>query len=336
MSFVRGIALTLVASGVLGCTSSPAGWDLGELEDRHPAVEAIADHRLEEALPYFALSQDGLGLFFCRWSAQAPIPVWFPPEATPEQTAVFETALTAWEGAGLGIRFESQAWQGEPPRSGIVFELIDPLTDRAASAANTIADCAIPVEVAQPSDEAPGSSVDAELQYASIQLTTRRLDLIGRPLSLSSTELLGAAVHELGHALGFPGHVARGPSVMSAHGQMDAARRWGKRIEAGETLEAPTLAALYAVPSGARVGFLPLTRAQLDPIRELSDVATRVAMSGPYGRVGETSARIFWRDETGRSAAVIVLDWAATLRDPARLDPRFNRRARVLVETALR
>lgn len=323
-----------VLAFALACGSPPAGWDVEELEDRHPAVDEVDDHRLEEALPYFALGDDGLALFLCRWPSETPIPVWLPPQASDDQAAVLERAVAAWQGAGLGIEFAVDRWQETPPLAGIVVELVDPNPDAAGDAANTIADCAVPQQVSRPSEDTPGAPVDAVLQYASIHLSSKREDLLGRQQQLSSTELLGAAVHELGHALGFAGHVARGASVMSSHGQLDAVRRWGKRIERGEPLSAPTLAALYAAPSGAWVGWLPLERGQLDPVRAVAALATAVGMRGPWVRVGEVSSRMLWRDERARSAAVVVLDWPAVLHDPARFDARLTRRARMLVERA--
>jgi hypothetical protein len=289
----------------------------------------VEGHRLEEALPYFVVGPEGLALILCRWQTESPIPVWLPPNASEEQAAVLARALAAWEGAGIGVRFAPRAWTTEPPVAGLVIEIVAP-EETASAAANTIADCAIPQQVG--ADPGVGETVAAQIRYASIHLTAVRPDLLGRGIPLSSAELLGAAVHELGHALGFAGHVARGGSLMSSHGQVDAVRRWGRRLEAGEPLDAPNLAALYAAPSGVRVGWLPLSRAQIDPIRAVSAAATRAGLRGPFARVGEASARILWRDVRDRSAAVVVFDWPAVVVEPGLLEPRPNRLARLLVE----
>jgi hypothetical protein len=318
----------LLASAVLSCASNPAGWDFGALGARHPEVDVHGQH-LAEALPYFAPAGDELALFLCRWAGDGPVHVWLPASATPSETAVLRRALQAWEGAGLGI--DPQPFEGTPPRTGIVFELLDPEPgETVSSTGDTIADCSIPFQV-DPTSDTP---VDAELQYASIQLRRSLPDALGRLVPLTEMELLGAAVHELGHALGFPGHVARGGGVMVAHDQVDAARHWGKRLEAGRPLEAPTLVALYRLPSGVRVGRLPLTRAQRDPLHAVSAIASRVGLRGPYARVGDESARLLWRDDDGASYAIVLLDWAAALHDPKRLEPRLDRRARLLLESA--
>lgn len=328
---VRGaLPAILVASSIAACASTPAGWDVTALERRHPPVAGVSGHRLEHALPYFALAEDGLALFLCRWSTAEPIPVWLSPRAPAERLLVLERALAAWEGAGLGVRFQSRTWTDRPPLSGIVIELLEPEAIASVEAANTVADCGIPQE-APSAGEAP---IDAALQYASIHLYSDRPDALGRFVPLTAEELLGAAIHELGHALGFAGHVDRGGSVMSAHGQLDATRRWGRRVDRGEPLDEPSLAALYAAPSGVRVGRLPLARAQLDPLRELSAVATHAGLRGPFSRVGDRSARLLWRDVPGASVAVIVLDWPQVLLEPARLEPRLNRSARLLVSAA--
>ncbi len=327
----------MVAFFGIGCAAGPYGWDAGALEARYPALTGARGHRLVESPPYFAPGPDGVALFLCRWAGGTPIPVWLPAIATPAETVVLERALSAWEDAGLGVHFDVRSWREAPPLAGIVFELLDAgAPDGPVGTASTIADCAIPPEVSPDPPEGPVAPVDAELQYASIHLRRSFADLIGRLVPLTETELLGSAVHELGHALGFPGHVTHGDSVMSSHGQIDSVRRWGRRIEAGESLEVPTLAALYAVPSGARVRWLPLERAQLARLAELSGRAAAVALRGPWVRVGSESARLFFRDDTGESYAAVVLDWRAVQHEPARFQARLNRRARLLVDTPRR
>jgi hypothetical protein len=323
-----------LAVALLACASTPAGWDVASLRQRHPGLDAVRGHALGHALPFFALAPEGLSLLLCRWSDAVPVQVWLPEGARSEEIAILEQAMRAWEGAGLGVRFESRVWGEEsPPLSGIVFELVEPERPGASPTGSTIADCAVPLEVAV-DDVASGVPVDAALHYASIRLLRSRSDLLGRNVALSDVELLGAAVHELGHALGFSGHVARGGSVMSRHGQLDAARRWGRRIAAGERLEAPSLVALYALPNGVRVGSLPLDRVQLAPLRAVSALGGEQGLRGPYVRVGDESARWFWRDRRGASVAAVVFDWLATLREPARLRVRLNRSARLLLESA--
>jgi hypothetical protein len=262
--------------------------------------------------------------------------VWLTGAVSAEESEILELALAAWEGAGIGVRFDARSGVGEPPSSGIVIEIVEPEEPgEASSSASTVADCAVPMEVPpDPDDRETGAPVDAALYYASIHLRRSLPDLVGRGVPLSRAELLGAAVHELGHALGFPGHASRSGSIMAAHGQVDAARRWGRRLAAGERLEAPTLAALYAAPSGVRVGWLSLTRGQSDPIRALTAVASSVGLRGPYARVGSGSARVLWRDSKENSSAVIVLEWPQVLRGSARFEPRLNRRARLLLERA--
>jgi hypothetical protein len=322
------------------CAGGGRGWDLAALEARHPQLLQIPDRGLQDAVPYFAPASQGLALVLCRWSTAAPIPVWLPPYASATETRAIELALTAWEGAGLGVRFArtSQNAEGpdreEPPSLGIVFEIVGARRGGPAGAADTIADCSVPEEVADA--EQSDAPVDAELQYASIHLRRELRNELGRAVPLTETELLGAVVHELGHALGFPGHVAGPGKLMSAHGQVDMARRWGRRIQRGEPLEAPTLSALYAVPSGVRVGWLPLGRAQQDPLRTVAALATRSSLRGPWVRVSSESARILWRHAQGHSASVVIRQWSVALRDPSRFDARLNRLARLLVEQAAR
>jgi len=333
MSAMRGAGVAVLVA--LGCAGGPHGWDPRDLEARYPALLEVPGHRLGDAPAYFARGSDGVALFVCRWSAQQPIPVWLPVSATPAEAAVIERALSAWEGARLGVRFEIGRWREAPPLAGIVFELLDAgAADEPEGAASTVADCAIPLEVARDPSGGAATPVAAELHYASIHLRRSLADVIGRPVPLSETELLGVALHEVGHALGFPGHVARGDSVMSARLQGDAARRWGRRVEAGEPLEAPTLAALYSVPSGGRVGWLPLESGKLVPLAELSGLASAAGLRGPWVRVNSRSARLFFRDDAEESYAAVVLDWLEVQRRPAAFRVLLNRRSKRLVDRA--
>jgi hypothetical protein len=338
----RGALVGLLVSALLpGSCALRGGWDARSLENQHPQLAAHPKHRLVDAPPYFAPSATGLALFLCRWPTDRAIPVALPADATAAESALLRAALRAWQTAGLGVSFRvSERAPGPLPRRGIEIDFVDdPERGAPVGSGDTVADCAIAAEAGRvaadaqrPSGEPPGAlPISAELHYASVYLRRALPDLLGRSQPLSSTELLGAAVHELGHALGFSGHVASGGSVMSAHGQIDSARRWGRRIEAGGSLDAPTLRALYALPSGVRVGWLPLRDAQLEPLRALAGRAESARLRGPFVRVAERSARLFWREPDGASCVLAVPDWSRVLRDPERFAARPNSRARALL-----
>ena len=234
-----GLSLLAVA-----CVAARGGWDPTALDARYPELASLGAHRLADSPPYFAPAVGGLALFLCRWPRTRAIPVALPSDALLADREVLAAALAAWQRAQLGISFATGAL--DESGRGIEIEFIELADgDEQPATGDTIVDCRIPDgELLQPMQE----PLAAELHYASIHLHRSRPDKLGRAIPLEPAELLGAAVHELGHALGYPGHVALGDSVMSAHGQADAARRWGRRLRAGARLEEPALRALYAVP----------------------------------------------------------------------------------------
>lgn len=327
---------------VLGCTGLV---DLANLERRHPVLEAHPRHRLSDAAPYFALSVDAeerppaLALFLCRFQTDEAIPVFLPADATVAERQVLGRALSAWSASGLGLEFavaDDDPGVESARRIEIAFVEV-PTEGGPVAAADTIADCAIPDAVPRSSEPGEGerapktsAPVAAELVFASVHLRRHRRDGLNRQVPLTEAELLGVLVHELGHALGYPGHVRFGDDVMAAHGQIDAARRWGRRVEAGLPLRSRSLAALYAVPSGARLGMLQLTRAQAAPLRALGGAGRRNDLRGPFVRVGDRDARIFWRSR-GESAALDVPNWVSALGDPARFQTRANLGLRLLL-----
>ena len=130
-------ALSLLAGAVLatpGCTSGAGGWDVRGLERRHPELSLHAGHRLGDASPYFAPAGDGLALFLCRWSTARAVPVALPSDASPEERDLLLRALTAWEGAGLGLEFRvGPAIPDADSRRGIEIEFVAPIIGRGTN-----------------------------------------------------------------------------------------------------------------------------------------------------------------------------------------------------------
>jgi hypothetical protein len=319
----------------IACVAPRGGWDESRLEAQFPALAGHSGHRLADSPPYFVLQPGGLALFLCRWSTADPIPVSLPTDASDEERRLLLRVFEAWSRAGLGVVFdidtdiETDTGASTPLTRGIEVAFVEDPPDRPArAAADTIADCSVPASFAA---ESGHGVVAAELQRASIHLRRTRQDLLGRGIPLTSTELMGVAAHEVGHALGFPGHVAWGDSLMAMHGQVDSARRFGRRLEAGHALEAPSVSALYAVPNGVRVGSLRVPEAGAADLRALAAIARASRLAGPYVRVGDRGARVFWREGDGDLVTLGVSHWAEALRDPSRFEVRTNLRARMLL-----
>ncbi len=303
----QGAAAALAAS--LALTVACAGlWDPKPLEARYPALARAGPHRLADATPYVLPSQGVLTLFLCRWPTDRAIPVSLPPDATPAETKLLEDGLRAWEGAGLGVHFAP----GAPPRQGI--EIRFRRKTGAPYSATTIADCALDPARLEPS---ASGVLPAKLVFASIHLRRTNRDVLGRPVELSEEELVGSLLHELGHALGFQGHVLRGDSVMVR--EVDQVRAVGRRFLAGRGFRDPSLRALYAVRSGAVVRRAPLSRQQTAPFDRMVVAAGERGLRGPRVRVGDREAWLGWRDAAGRGYALLIPRIREVLRSPAKL-----------------
>ena len=288
---VRGELRSLFLLLMLSCLGPAAGcssrWDASGWAAGRPELRGMALGALGDATPYPLPRHEELLWFLCRWSLEAPVPVFFTDTVDSADMALLGRALGAWEAAVPGLRF-AEVGRGTPLLRGIRVGF----APGGGQGARAVTDCWV----------APGGGPDrlrAEVWSAAILLRRTETGAFGRRRALTEAELLGAAVHELGHALGLQGH-ARGGSDTVLVREVDRVRRVGRRLLAGGTLHEPAMRALYAVPSGTIVARQPIG-------------------SGWGG--WPTAAR--WRVRVGDSAA----DWVAAsrpelrhrLRDPARV-----------------
>ncbi len=283
----------------LACAPSP--FESGELGARFPG--------LAESTPYLLPYQGELVGFTCRFETTLPVPVALVEGANDEERAALEAALAALERSPLGVRFARVARH----QAAIVVEFVDGGAPSASGeeTANTIADCRV-----DPATLAPGArALRAEIAAASIVFGRRGVeDARGRTRALGPDELAGALLHELGHALGFQGHVQRGPSVMGRG--LEGLRRAGRAALEGHALEDPALEALYALPSGTVLARAPVGPARTQLVDRMARVAAREGLDGPVARVGDQVARVFWRDAHGVEYGLQVGEVQDVLADP--------------------
>jgi hypothetical protein len=295
----------LLGALLAGCVHGPL--DVEALERRSPALAAIRGHHLWDTTPYLLPSGENVTFFLCRWPTDAAIPVSLPPDASEEERRSLESVLRAWEGAGLGVRFET----GAPPGVGIELRFIDtePGATMTTHAANTVADCAVSPAVFE---KEIGEMLPARLIFASIHLWRGGFDNLGRPVEHSRSEFLGSALHELGHALGFQGHVGVGRSVMVK--ETDQVERAGVSRGQGRAFSDATLRALYALPSGTVVKRVSVKEYQTAPVDRMAALAREHDFSGPFVRVGDVDGGLIWRDSSGTRFAIQVEDVRGLLR----------------------
>ena len=223
-------------------------WNLADLEARHPALQRVGGAPLQDITPYFLVRGDRLIAFTCRWPRDTRLRIALAEGTTPGDVRVLERALVAWSQAGLGIDFVLERVPEaarEPAPVRIRFEDVPEARSGAAAV-----DCR--------ARRTPDGKVEASLVSAVLALRREALDWKGERVALGEDERIGAALHELGHALGFQGHPQRGHTVMVR--SVDHVRWAGARVARGEPFADEALAALYAVPSGTVLGHLELPR----------------------------------------------------------------------------
>jgi hypothetical protein len=294
------LLLTTLASS--SCVPSRGGWDPAVLEAVAPPDSLPRGHRLKDTPPHLVPSGDDLLLVLCRWDLARPLRVSLPPDAREQEFDLLRRALRAWQDAIPRLGFVEVV--DDVPDIEIRFAEASLAVQMPSGTANTIGDCAIPRERSL----APiGADVAAALHWASIHLRRTNSDAIGRRIPLDAEALLGTILHELGHALGFAGHVALGSSIMSA--SPETVRGVAASLMKGEPFHDASVAALYAVPSGFVVGSLPVSSEGADLVQRLNALAGAAGFTGPFSRVGGDSARLLWRRAESGSPALTVSDW---------------------------
>lgn len=323
----RGAWLVAALVAVAGCARPP--FDLQAVGTRHPELRAHFGHRLRDLHPYPWPRAGRLAWLTCRFETPAILAVALPRDADPEAGRALRAALAALESAGLGLRFREARAEG----AAITIRLSQgPVpTDTGPGLGRATADC----EVLDPSSvgTAVGEVVPARLVAAEVVLAR---SLPGAPLrerpELSEAELVALALHELGHALGFQGHPGGGRTVVA---RLPATfDELGRAALAGRPLRDPTLAALYALPSGTvlRVDRVPPVRTE--PLDRLVQLAGRSGWGPPRVRVGDAVARIALRTGNAEVAAVRIPGIPALLRRAGRLVLLPDARARRLLSAS--
>jgi len=276
-----------------------------------PAVHDTKGHRLGDATPYLFPASGTAHFFLCRWEDGEPIPLSLPSLSEPDLREAVDRAARAWEEA-LGIRFDRR---DELSGRGIEIRFADPQAKNVALSGHAVAECEL--DARGEADFGSASAVPARLTGASIQLSRVNLDPLGRQIPLKPEELVGSALHELGHALGYSGHARRGNTVM-VH-SVDTVRRAGRRLLAGEVFRDPTLRALYRVPSGTIVGLADLRPDASREIDALRVLAEKLALRGPIVSVGDDVARIAWRQSDGNDYPFLIFAPREAARHPEKM-----------------
>jgi hypothetical protein len=265
-------------------------------------------------------------LFLCRWSVQQPIPVSLPPDADARERRILRAALAAWSGAGIGVEFR----EVPPAEARLELRFASGGAGSPRGTGDALSDCA--VEYREGRATVRDGRVRAEIRWASIHLIREEQGVLGRPVALQDDQLLGAALHELGHALGYSAHPGLGPSIMQR--TTGGVQQIGARVAAGAPFSDPNLAALYALPSGVVVGRLRLDPAQVRLLSDFGRAARRLGLAGPYSRVGDVGARFFYRGPAGVPFALGLDDWRRGLARPREIVFEANAPAARLLEEA--
>ena len=281
------------------------------VDARFPALRDIPSHRLADAHPFLLPAASRVTLFFCRWPRDTALPVSLPLDASPDERAAIEKALRAWEGAGLGVRFVTIEGGSAPIE--IRFEDEALAIGKGGDMGNAVVDCRL-APLSEQTD--PGIVRGAELARAQLRIARKTApSWQGKARPLTPAELTGTVLHELGHALGFQGHVRRGDTVMVR--EVERIPRAGAALLAGASFADPTLRALYQLPSGAVLSSAPVEAWRTDLVDRMARLAEQEDLDGPYARVGESAARIFWRDHRGAEYGLIVIHVTEAIRRPA-------------------
>jgi hypothetical protein len=309
-----------VAVLLTACASRP--YDAESLRVQHPALERDQARALARTMPYLLPAAGWITWFVCRHDTSLPVLVSLVGEASVDEEAALDAALAALARSVDELRFV----RVPPHQATIQVAFVEGLVarEKGKDQANTIADCAVGPEALD--GEAP-AALPATLERAWVRVGRGGpQDALGRERSLSAAELTGVVLHELGHALGLAGH-REGGGIMTRN--LEAFARLGARALQREPIDNPALAGLYRLPSGTVLARTSVSPARTHLVRRMARLAAESEAQGPFVRVGDEIARIYWLDAKARDYGLQIGHLEELLRHPDELvilpEPRTRR-----------
>lgn len=319
----------------LGCPPKQGAFDLRALE---ASVESGALSgaregwaRLGEISPYPRWSEAGLDLVLCRFEGGRPQVVVLT-EGLGEEAPWARLVISAMDVGLSAVQLQSvqplastpvskpgQAQSARLDRRPQI-RVVAVASPRVAGAGedappqeprpgprglgDTLATC----ETRPPSVR--GASTQATLVDVEIRMRRGLWNVVDVWTAVAPEEWAGAFAHELGHALGFQGHIRKARSLLGR--DQDVLRRAGRAALAGEALAVPALEGLYALESGHR-----LDKRAVSPGTERWRARVEAALVDRdvrhLSRVGDSAAELVWVLTDGKRLAMRFPAWRKQL-----------------------
>jgi hypothetical protein len=294
---------------LLGCASAIGGWDVEALVVVEPGITRIPGQRIGDMTPYPALRGEELLLVACRYASGEKLSVRGSGPGWPKAWA--EEAVEAVSHGIEGVELELEFGESSPGARLEIISVEAANSEGPKGLGDTLAECDV-----SETDEST-SGLRGRLVRSEIRMRRARFDIVGRERWASQEEWVGALMHELGHALGFAGHVVYGDSLVLL--EQSRLRALGRRAVSKKRFVAPNLTALYAISPGRVLGTPELTVAGRLWLKAVAAyVAARELRVGaaatPRASVGDRAARIVWHWATGDSVELIFPFWRRELR----------------------
>lgn len=299
---------------VLACVPPRGGWDSEAVQRATPGLAALGDHRLGDMVPFpaFAIGAEGdasarVELVACRFARDSTVHVAAAGPGWSDELVARALAALAEPLAPLGLTLASR----DAPPAEIEIVASEGLgADAPPGLGDTLVECDV-------SRAGTGGAARGVVTRAEIRMRRSGFDGAGRLRRTEDEAWLGALLHELGHALGFAGHVATDRSLMVR--DQGILRALGRDVLRGRSIADPTLAALYQLEPGQRLGVRPLSAVGLKWTEAVLALDRRRQAAG-HARValvasaGDREARITFRYADGARLGLRFPGWAEGIR----------------------
>ena len=321
-----------------GCVPPRGGWDVDALIALEPSIARLEGQRLGDMIPFPALAGERIALIACRFAADQSVRVRGGGSQWPAGWG--QAAVSALDRSVGRVELVLIAEGGSPVRARPNIEIVT-IEAVGGEGPNGLGDTLSECDVSPIGGSEQGASraYRGLLTAAEIRMRRAQLDMTNQVQDATAEEWVGALMHELAHALGFPGHAALGNSILVR--DETRIRAAGRRALRGETVPDETLEALYRLRPGQRLGTRRLNgegASWLGAVRELDRKrsAAGAPSVGLFSSVGDQAARIVWRYADGSQLGVRFPHWRSELRSGATITLRPDRTTRRSIEVATR